>query len=142
MMYKISNNLVAIDSSHFLYLQNTSTRGHGMMYTQPYSRTQTLNHSSPLPSTSGTSHAHFGCLQDQISYRQPLNYYMPVYHFKAHITLPQTCTNSLWWYYASILRPYLTHEEEVISTKDVRAMCVVIFIEASNECIGHKKKDV
>jgi len=45
MMYKIINNLVAIDSSPFLHVQKTSTRGHGMRYTQPYCRTQTLRKS-------------------------------------------------------------------------------------------------
>jgi len=41
----IINNLVAIDSSPFLHLQNTSTRGHGMRYIQPNCRTQTLRES-------------------------------------------------------------------------------------------------
>jgi len=42
MMYKIINNLVAIDPSPFLHLQNTATRGHFMRFLQPYCRTQTL----------------------------------------------------------------------------------------------------
>jgi len=45
MMYKIIKNLVAIDSSPFLHLQNTSTRGHSMRDIQPYCRTQTLRES-------------------------------------------------------------------------------------------------
>jgi len=89
---KIINNLVAIDSSPFLHLQNTSTRVHCMRYIQPYCRTQTLwesffpnchLHLEPASSHSGC-HAHPGGLQDQSKYYQPLNQYMPVNSFKAH----------------------------------------------------------
>jgi len=45
MMYKIINNLVAIDSSPFLHLQNTATRGHCMRFLQPHCRAQTLRES-------------------------------------------------------------------------------------------------
>ena len=45
MMYKIINNLVAIDSLPFLHLQNTATRSHCMRFLQPYCRTQTLRES-------------------------------------------------------------------------------------------------
>jgi len=45
MLYKIIKNLVAIDPTPFLHLQNTSTRGHSMSYIQPYCRTQTLRES-------------------------------------------------------------------------------------------------
>jgi len=41
-----------------------------------------------------------------------LNQYMPVNRFKAHFTLPHTCTNSPWCDYASIFRPCTTQEEE------------------------------
>jgi len=128
-MYKIINSLAAIDSSPFLHLQNTCIRGHGMMYIKPYCRSQTLRESffttaiyiwNQLPATLEAS--------DQSSYHQPLNHYMPVYHFKAQITLPHTCTNSCCWDHANILRPCtIQAEEEVISTKDIRAMCVVMF---------------
>jgi len=45
MMYNIINNIVAVGSSTFLYLHDTSTRGHGMRYIQPYFRTQILRES-------------------------------------------------------------------------------------------------
>jgi len=85
MMYNLTNNLLAIDSWHFLHRQNTSTRGHSMRYVvNPTAEPRHWGnhchcylHLEPA-SSHPSCHAHLGGLHDQSSDHKPLNHCMPV----------------------------------------------------------------